>query len=127
MEVLPRRDEASFPALRAASAARRSMSFIMPKIANPYKVHNRIFITTMNTWQRPGRAIILASESPRRKAIMAQLGFTFKTVAPALIDEAAYIDAGRLAASLIKLAKAKALSAAEKNPEALVLGADTVV
>lgn len=99
----------------------------MPKIAHPYNVHNRIFMVTMNTWQHPGRAVILASKSPRRKAIMAQMGFIFKTVAPAQIDEAAYINTEALPASLKKLAKAKADSVAAAYPQALVLGADTVV
>lgn len=81
----------------------------------------------MITWQHPGRHIILASQSPRRKEILAQMGFTFETIAPTPIDETAFIDASRLSVSLRNLAKAKALSVADRNPEALVLGADTVV
>jgi len=81
----------------------------------------------MITWQHPGRPIILASQSPRRKAILAQMGFTFKTIVPPPIDEEAFLDAGDLPASLRKLAKAKAMAVAGNYPEALVLGADTVV
>jgi septum formation protein len=81
----------------------------------------------MISWQHPGRQIILASNSPRRKTILAQMGFSFRTAAPALIDETAYIKTGSLAASLKKLAKAKADSVAAAHPQALVLGADTVV
>jgi len=81
----------------------------------------------MINWKRPGRAVILASKSPRRKAILAQMGFTFKVVAPPAINEEAYIEANHLPASLKRLAKAKALAVAEEYPEALVLGADTVV
>jgi len=55
------------------------------------------------------------------------MGFTFKTVNPAPIDENAYIDSGNLPASLRRLAKAKADSVAAAHPQALVLGADTVV
>jgi septum formation protein len=58
---------------------------------------------------------------------MAQMGFTFETIAPPPIDEASFIDAGDLAASLKKLAKAKADAVAADRSGALVLGADTVV
>jgi septum formation protein len=81
----------------------------------------------MINWKHPGRAIILASKSPRRKAILAQMGFTFKVVAPPAFNEEAYIDANRLPASIERLAKAKALAVAERYPGFLVLGADTVV
>jgi septum formation protein len=81
----------------------------------------------MISWQHPGRPIILASQSPRRKEILAQMGFSFKTIVPPPIDEAAFLDAGDLPASLRKLAKAKAMAVAGQHPEALVLGADTVV
>ena len=81
----------------------------------------------MITWKHPGRPIILASQSPRRKVILAQMGFTFKTIAPPPIDEEAFLDAGDLRASLQGLAQAKAMAVAGNYPEALVLGADTVV
>ena len=81
----------------------------------------------MINWKHPGRMVILASKSPRRKAILALMGLTFKVVAPPAIDEEAYIDADHLPASLERLAKAKALAVAESYPAALVLGADTVV
>jgi septum formation protein len=81
----------------------------------------------MNNWKHAGRPVILASKSPRRKTILAQMGFTFKVVAPPTICEEEYIDPNHLPASLRKLAKAKALAVAEAYPEALVLGADTVV
>jgi len=55
------------------------------------------------------------------------MGFTFETIAPARIDEAAYMDVGYFATSIRNCAKAKALSVADRRPEALVLGADTVV
>jgi septum formation protein len=99
-----------------------------PLIHYIYNFRHRIFIkTTMITWQHPGRPIILASQSPRRKEILAQMGLTFTSMAPAVLDETAFIDAGRLSASLRNLAKAKVLSVAERRAEALVLGADTVV
>jgi septum formation protein len=55
------------------------------------------------------------------------MGFTFRTASPAPIDEDAYINTGDIQASLKALAKAKADSVAAAHPQALVLGADTVV
>jgi septum formation protein len=81
----------------------------------------------MLTWQNPGKPLILASQSPRRKEILTNMGLTFTTVAPAELDEASYIDARDLQTSLKTLALAKAQTVAARNPGALVLGADTVV
>jgi septum formation protein len=81
----------------------------------------------MNTWQNPGRPLILASQSPRRKEILGNMGLTFTTVSPAAIDETIYINAHDLRVSLETLAMAKAESVSVKNPGSLVLGADTVV
>ena len=81
----------------------------------------------MISWLNPGRPIILASRSPRRKAILSQMGFTFTTQNPSPIDETAYINPADLSRSLKKLAFAKARSIARRRPGSLVLGADTVV
>ena len=81
----------------------------------------------MPTWQNPGKPLILASQSPRRREILTNMGLTFTTVSPATIDENAFINRADLRASLEKLARAKAESVADLHPEALVLGADTVV
>jgi septum formation protein len=81
----------------------------------------------MLTWQNPGRPVILASQSPRRKEILAQMGLLFQVIAPASMDEASYIDPDNLGDSLQALALAKAQSVAKGHPVALVLGADTVV
>lgn len=69
--------------------------------------------------------MILASASPRRRQLLTQYGYTF-TVQPADIEELMPPD---LNASEITLfnARQKALHIAEKNPEALVIGVDTVV
>jgi septum formation protein len=81
----------------------------------------------MISWLNPGRPVILASRSPRRKAILSQMGFTFTVRNPSPIDEAAYIDSADLNGSLKRLACAKAQSIACRRPGSLVLGADTVV
>lgn len=70
-------------------------------------------------------ALVLASGSPRRRELLGQLGLTF-TVDPAGVDERprareparAYVE---------RLAREKALFVAAKDPDALVLAADTSV
>lgn len=81
----------------------------------------------MINWQNPGKKIILASGSPRRKDIMSSMGFSFSTIVPEGIDENSYLNPLELDQSLQTLAIAKAKIVSEKNPEALILSADTVV
>jgi len=73
------------------------------------------------------RPVVLASGSPRRSQILGMMGIAFETAKSGVTDEGAYIDAGDLDASLCRLASAKAGEASARRPEALVLGADTVV
>jgi len=69
--------------------------------------------------------LILASSSPRRRELMKLLGLEFSAI-PAHIDER--IDfKGDPINHVRALSGAKALVVAEKHPECLVLGADTVV
>jgi septum formation protein len=70
--------------------------------------------------------LVLASASPRRRELLAQIGIVPDRVAAADLDEAP------LARELprdhaLRLAEAKARAIAGENPDALVLGADTVV
>src|SRR2546430_2265564 len=69
--------------------------------------------------------LILASESPRRAELLRQLGVDFKVV-PSTIAE---IHHGELTAREISQINAyrKARAVAKKHPDALVLGADTLV
>lgn len=69
--------------------------------------------------------IILASESPRRKKLLREMGVTF-TIQPSGIDESAPMDElpGPYCA---RLAVQKASTVGHQFPEHLVLGADTVV
>jgi septum formation protein len=55
------------------------------------------------------------------------MGVVFEVAESGVADEGAYIDGGDLDASLCRLAVAKAMNASVRRPEALVLGADTVV
>ncbi|NNE82741.1 MAG: septum formation protein Maf [Alphaproteobacteria bacterium] len=70
--------------------------------------------------------MILASASPRRLELLAQVGITPDQIDPADIDESAAKDEepGPLAR---RLAEAKAASVAARHGDAFVLGADTVV
>jgi septum formation protein len=69
--------------------------------------------------------LILASASPRRRALLAQLAVPF-TVIPADVDEQQHAGEAPLA-YVMRMARAKAAHLAQRFPEALVLGADTVV
>jgi septum formation protein len=71
--------------------------------------------------------IILASSSPRRRELLAGAGYKFTAITPN-IDESAFSTAGVRADEYAKkLALAKAKNVAEKYPNSLVIGADTVV
>lgn len=70
-------------------------------------------------------AVVLASASPRRRELLAQIGVPV-TVAPADIDESA--APGETPADYVdRLARAKALKVAADHPQALVIGADTTI
>jgi len=69
--------------------------------------------------------LILASGSPRRREILEGLMLNF-SVETAGIDETVN-DAESVEESALRLAAAKADAVADKNPESLVMGADTIV
>lgn len=72
------------------------------------------------------RPLILASTSPRRRMLLAELGVAFDIVAPTLKEERLNMTLP-LPLALEALAAAKAKSIAAQYPKALVLGADTIV
>jgi septum formation protein len=67
-------------------------------------------------------ALVLASSSAYRKALLERLGLPFITVAPG-IDETAR-DAELPAATSVRLAGAKARAVAARYPHALIIGCD---
>lgn len=70
--------------------------------------------------------LVLASASPRRLDLLARIGITPDAVVPADIDES--VRKGELPrAHALRLAREKAELVAVKEPDALVLAADTVV
>ncbi|MCY3770654.1 MAG: Maf family protein [Gemmatimonadetes bacterium] len=74
------------------------------------------------------KRIVLASTSPRRSALLGQIGIPFEVVAPD-VDESRYSFEADPAGTAERLALDKARSAAGRidAPGSLVLGADTVV
>ncbi len=70
--------------------------------------------------------LILASASPRRLALLAQVGIVPDAVDPADLDETP-LPAERAADHARRLARGKAVAVAARHPGALVLAADTVV
>jgi nucleoside triphosphate pyrophosphatase len=73
-----------------------------------------------------GAALVLASASPRRRDLLAQIGIVPDIIQAGAIDETPKKDE-RPRALALRLAEAKARAVAEKHPGAFVLGADTVV
>jgi nucleoside triphosphate pyrophosphatase len=72
------------------------------------------------------RRLILASASPRRVDLLARIGVVPDAIVPADIDET--IPKGELPRQhALRLAREKAEAVAATEPDALVLGADTVV
>ena len=69
--------------------------------------------------------LVLASASPRRSALLAQVGIDFEVVVSA-VDEDGDADADPRALALCH-AREKALDVAGRVPGRVVLGADTVV
>lgn len=74
---------------------------------------------------RPGRTLVLASASPRRRELLARMGLDF-SLAPAEANEDLLPgeDPGQ---ATMRLAKAKARAAGPQPPGAAVLAADTLV
>lgn len=71
------------------------------------------------------RRLILASASPRRQELLQDLSYPFDIVAA---DCEEYFDRSLPIASAIEqIARQKALTVWEQHPEAVVLGADTMV
>jgi septum formation protein len=71
------------------------------------------------------RPLVLASASPRRRALLATLGWPFEVVVGDVDESAAAAESGLALAR--RLAAAKAAAVAVARPDAVVLAADTVV
>jgi septum formation protein len=69
--------------------------------------------------------ILLASASPRRRALLVHLGYPFDACAVA-VDESPK-DGESVRDTVLRLARAKAEAARRHGPDGVVIGADTVV
>lgn len=70
-------------------------------------------------------ALVLASASPRRSAVLEQLGLPFRTVPPDVSEELGRDESAGEAAE--RLARRKAEAVRGSHPDALVLAGDTIV
>lgn len=75
---------------------------------------------------KPLMPFVLASGSPRRKELLATLGFDFE-ILPSPADEPAPLDGETPEDYAVKLAELKAQDIVRSRPNAAVLGSDTVV
>lgn len=69
--------------------------------------------------------LILASNSPRRRYLLAQAGLTFSVI-PSNVDEH-QVAMSDPAVYVRTLAESKAIDISEKHPDSWVIGADTIV
>lgn len=82
-------------------------------------------ILFINSNFKLAQLIILASQSPRRKKLLKQIGFSF-SVEPSNCDES-YDDNEAPSKIVQTLAERKALDVAKGKKNALLIGADTIV
>ncbi|HSD51564.1 MAG TPA: Maf family protein [Candidatus Methylomirabilis sp.] len=77
----------------------------------------------------PTHEIILASASPRRAALLAQIGLPFRIHPSALDEEGGTAEIGSEAPDVVacRLARAKAEDVAARVKHGLIIGADTIV
>jgi len=74
---------------------------------------------------RLSKPFILASVSPRRQELLRSVGMKFKII-PAHVNEE-YLDGESPRQHVRRLSRNKTMAIAQKNPDAWVLGADTIV
>ena len=82
-------------------------------------------LDTQSSVLSPQSSLVLASASPRRRALLGRLGLPFEVV-PSDADETPPPGLGPEEAA-VELALAKALAVAARRPGRVVIGADTIV
>ncbi|OHB61992.1 MAG: septum formation protein Maf, partial [Planctomycetes bacterium RBG_13_50_24] len=71
--------------------------------------------------------VILASASPRRRQLMSDAGYEFTVVLPEVDESTFAAEKADPVEYAKRLALAKAKSVAQKHPDSVVIGADTIV
>lgn len=71
------------------------------------------------------KRLILASESPRRRELLGSLGLAFEIIVSGIEENP--LDGEAPAEHAMRLAREKALAVSTNRPDAVVIGADTVV
>lgn len=71
------------------------------------------------------KKLVLASQSPRRRELLSKLGIPFEVMVPDFIEEAQFHLGPQ--EEVLFLAREKARSLRRRFPDALILGADTLV
>ena len=84
-----------------------------------------MFDTAVNNYELKSSRLILASASPRRKELLRVVGLNFE-VMPSGVDEV-FLKGDTPREHVLRLSEEKALSIASRNPDAWVLGVDTIV
>ena len=74
-----------------------------------------------------GRKIILGSASPRRRELMTEAGYEFEVIVAGVDEESVSSEGISVREYAERLALMKAAKVADEWPEAIVIGADTVV
>jgi len=100
---------------------------IIPRLYNATVDKSDVFMILNNNMglYRTTRRIILASHSPRRRELLSALGIVFEVMGTDLDESAA--EGESVEQHVLRLAAQKAWAISTKNPDAVVLGADTVV
>jgi septum formation protein len=73
----------------------------------------------------PRKRLVLASGSPRRRELVKMIGLEFELAVPEVREDS--VSPARPSNFVVEVALAKALSLAHRFPDAVILGADTVV
>lgn len=70
------------------------------------------------------KKLILASQSPRRRELLSYLGYPFAVIAADIIEHSTHREPAQIVEDL---AQQKAHKVSQENPDAWVLGSDTIV
>ncbi len=98
---------------------------LAPQVRRVEQIAPRASVGLFDWYTYVMKRLILASQSPRRKQLLGAMGVEFETI-PSAYDE--HLDDSRDPETVAKeLALGKAMDVAKANPDAYVIGSDTIV